>query len=678
MRALLVSLIFVAFLKSIAQDRQIDLEQFAERLFQVQDSDINYEDIYESLLLYQTSPINLNNTSREELSSLYILTPFQINNFFEHIEENGKLLSINELQVIEGFDLNSIFDLLPFVIVNERTDNRSLVQRIREETNNYFLLRYSRTLEKQAGYKEDGNFTGDPSTIYGRYRVSKSRDFSLGFTFEKDAGEAISWDANKKKYGMDYYSGHFFMENKGVFQTIAVGDFQLQFGQGLVFGAGFGAGKGSETVNSTKRNSIGIRPYASVLESGFFRGVGTTIKKHNLSFSTFYSCLNQDANLINDTTYSDFDEFVNAIQATGFHRTQTELNSKNQILEQNIGGVLEYKFNSRFKIGMASLHTFFDNPIQRKPNNYNQFEFKGDQNSLVSGFFNYGFQNFMLFGEIARSSSGGIGAVGGWMASLTPKIDMSMVLRNYAKDFHSFYGNAFGENSRVINEKGVYWGLKIKPSRKYEFALYYDRFSFPWLRFQAEAPSSGYEYLGRFTYRMSRNVTMFAQMRSESRETNFTDEESNLNTLQEGIKNNYIFNIDYKLNPVLTLKTRVQSSTFQQNGDLSSGYALIQDLNVSFRKVKLSTRAALFDTDDFINRQYVYEKDVLYAFSFPAYNGRGLRNYFLIQYQVFRNLTTWLRISRFNFVDRNTVGSGQNEIDGSRRTDVRFMIRLKI
>ena len=28
---------------------------------------------------------------------------------------------------------------------------------------------------------------------------------------------------------------------------------------------------------------------------------------------------------------------------------------------------------------------------------------------------------------------------------------------------------------------------------------------------------------------------------------------------------------------------------------------------------------ALFDTDDFDNRQYIYEKDVLWAFSIPAY-----------------------------------------------------------
>jgi hypothetical protein len=678
MRFIFTMLFIYCYTFIYSQDRQIDLEQFAERLFQVQDADINYEDIYESLLLYQTNPINLNNATREEISALYLLTPFQINNFFQHIEENGKLLSINELQTIDGFNLNTIFDLLPFVMVNERLDSRSLAQRIREETNNYFLLRYSRVVEKQAGYRNDGNFNGGPSTIYGRYRVSRSRDFSLGFTFEKDAGEAYLWNPKNKQYGLDYYSGHIFLENKGIFQTIAIGDFQLQYGQGLVFGAGFGAGKGSETVNSTKRNSTGIRPYASVLESGFFRGAGTTLKRNNLSFSTFYSRLNQDANLINDTTYSDFEEFVNSVQATGFHRTDSELNSRNQINEQNIGAIVEYEFNSRFKIGVASLHTFFNNPIQRKPNNYNQFEFKGDQNSLYSGFFNYGWQNFIIFGEIAQSSSGGIGAVGGWMASLTPKIDMSMVLRNYAKDFHSFYGNAFGENSRVINEKGVYWGLKIRPSRKYEFALYYDRFSFPWLRFGAEAPSSGYEYLGRFTYKISRSISMYAQMRAESRAVNFSDDESNLNTLKEGVKNNYILNVDYKLNEILSMKTRIQSSSYRLDENLTSGYALIQDLNLRFKKFKISTRAAIFDTDDFVNRQYVYEKDVLYAFSFPAYNGRGLRNYFLFQYQVFRNLTTWLRISRFNFADRNSVGSGQNEIDGSRRTDVKFMIRLKL
>jgi hypothetical protein len=450
-----------------AQNRpEIDLEEFAENLFDLQDDDVNYEDIYESLLLYFTNPINLNRTNREELSSLYILSPYQLNNFFDHQERHGNLLIINELQTIAGFDLATIRTLLQFVTVDERQDSRSLLQRIKEEENNYFLLRYGRALEKQEGYRtgEGSKYQGDQNTIYARYRISRSHDFSFGFTVEKDAGESFTW--SEKSKGFDYYSFHLSLQNKGIFKNITVGDYQMQFGQGLVYGAGFGSGKGSETVNSVKRNSIGVRPYASALESGFFRGAATTVALNKLEITAFYSNLNQDASLVNDTTYSDFEEFVNSVQSTGFHRTQNEISAKNEINEQSFGGALYYTFNPRFKIGGTFLNTLYSRPLQKKPNNYNQFEFVGDHNAIGSLYGTYVWQNFILFGEAAQSKSGGKGMVGGVMASLSPTIDMSIVLRNYEKDFHSFYGNAFSENSRIINEKGIYWGLKIQPNRK--------------------------------------------------------------------------------------------------------------------------------------------------------------------------------------------------------------------
>ena len=44
---------------------------------------------------------------------------------------------------------------------------------------------------------------------------------------------------------MDYWSFHFMLERQGKFRRVIVGDFQLQFGQGLLFGAGFSVGKGA-------------------------------------------------------------------------------------------------------------------------------------------------------------------------------------------------------------------------------------------------------------------------------------------------------------------------------------------------------------------------------------------------------------------------------------------------
>ncbi|HHP7241136.1 MAG TPA: hypothetical protein ACFCUD_05670 [Cyclobacteriaceae bacterium] len=683
-----------------ADQPEIDLETFIEEKFQILEEDINYDDLYESLYLFYTNPINLNNTTRGELISLYILSPEQVNNFFNYTEKNGKLLSIYELQAIPDFDLNTINRLLPFVVVREdKTDTRPLLNRILTERNNYFILRNIRNIEKKRGFKprteeeiientETGEvdtitntstpYAGDANRLYGRFRVSNTNDFSLGFTFEKDAGEAFTWDPNTNRYGLDYYSYHFFLENKGIIKKLAIGDFQAQFGQGLLMGAGFATGKGSATITSVMRTNTGLKPYSSVLESGFFRGIGTTINYGNIDYTVFYSRIKQDGNLQSDTTIStDFDEFVNSIQETGFHRTASEINNKNQITEQTYGANLLYRNDGNtLQLGVNFIGTNYSTPLQTRPRNYNQFEFEGDYNYNIGIYGNYYWRNFNFFGEAARSKSGGIGAIGGFAASLTHVIDLSFLLRNYDRDFHSFYGNAFGESSRIINESGLYWGIKIKPSKRYYLTAYYDKFNFPWLRFRTEAPSQGYEYLARFTYRPTRKIETFIQYRQEAKERTETFEEGdNLNRLVTGIKRNYWANVSYSVGNYLNLKSRVQFSNFDFNNEFSNGFAIYQDVNFTIDNFKISTRAALFDTDNFENAQYVYERDVLYAVSRPAYSGRGVRNYVIIQYRPVRDFTFWFRYARTRFSDRDVIGDGNERIDGDTRSEVRLQIR---
>ena len=151
-KAVIIIILIIPFFAS-AQNDDIDLEQFAERLFQVQDEDVSYEDIYESLLLLYTNKLNLNKAEPEEIASLYVLSPSQINNFFSYRDQFGTFLSINELQAIPDFDLETIRSLLPFVTITESdADSRPFMTRLLTEENNYFLLRWTRRLEEQVGY----------------------------------------------------------------------------------------------------------------------------------------------------------------------------------------------------------------------------------------------------------------------------------------------------------------------------------------------------------------------------------------------------------------------------------------------------------------------------------------------------------------------------------------------
>lgn len=680
-----------------AQNDDIDLEVFAERLFQVQDEDISYEDIYESLLLYYSNKLNLNRLAYEDLASLYVLNPNQLNDFFEYRERFGDFLSINELQAIPSFDLPTIRLLLPFVTVEESSvDNRPFFQRLVQEENNYLLLRFTSRIEEQQGYTEafpldttfirdEANdiidtvttpptrYLGDRNKIYGRFRTSRRDDFSLGFTFEKDNGERFVFNENQR--GFDFYSYHLLLENKLGFDKIMLGDFQLQVGQGIVFGAGFNPGKGAETINTTKRNTVGLRPYTSVLEAGFFRGGGITKKIGDLEIIGFYSRLKQDGTVRSDSTFSDFEEFVNSIQFTGLHRTPNEISNKDKVTEASLGGVIHYNPNRRLSFGVLGLNSKYSTPLQRTPNNYNQFEFKGDHNYIFSAFGHYTWQNFTFFGEAARSKSGGVGAVGGLVGSLSATVDFAMVLRNYDRDFHTFYGNAFSENSRNINEKGVYWGLAISPSKHHKLNVYYDRFSFPWLRFRTEAPSVGHEWLLRYTHNPNRKVSLYAQVRQQTRQVSIQNE--NLNTLADQVKYNYIFNVDYQLVPNLAFKTKIQSSHQDEAGEFTKGFAIIQDINFDIWILKFNTRMALFETDNFANAQYVYESDVLYAFSIPAYNGRGIRNYAMVRFDPLPNVSMWVRYARYSFRDRDQVGSDLESSLGSTSSEIKLMARIK-
>jgi hypothetical protein len=104
----------------------------------------------------------------------------------------------------------------------------------------------------------------------------------------------------------------------------------------------------------------------------------------------------------------------------------------------------------------------------------------------------------------------------------------------------------------------------------------------------------------------------------------------------------------------------------------------MQDLNGNLsHSLKMGGRIALFDTEDFENRQYVYEKNVLWAFSIPNYYGQGMRYYLLAQWKASDKFTFWARWARTVYTDRDVTGSGLQEILGNRITETNFQMRYQ-
>lgn len=681
--------------RSFAQEpmrKEIDIDLFVQELFQVQDEDINYEDLYELLFQLYRNRLDLNAASREELQNLYILSELQINQLSRHIQLNGRLLSLYELQAIPSFDKQTIDRLLPFVSVDElpsTADNRGLWKRMLEERNHYFIFRTERVLEDRNGYTQaepnssgqlPQRYLGDPFKLYGRYRWSRPKDFSLGFTFEKDPGEVLEWRPETRKYGFDFLSYHYQLYNQGRWKALALGDYNINFGQGLVFSPGFASGKGGEAVATVKRNGLGIRPYTSVLEFNYFRGGAATYRLHQqVEVTAFYSRRYTSGSLRSDSLDDGaVEEAVASLLITGFHRTPNEMTRRATILQQDFGGNLQaFSKDKSLQVGVNFLETRYDRPVDRELQVYNQFDFKGTRNPLVSGYFSKVIQNYNFFGEVAKAFAGGNAWVIGMIASLSTKVDFAMVARQYDKDYYSIYGNAFGERSRNANEEGVYMGIKVKPNRKWTFNAYADHFRSPWLAFVTDAPSFGSEYLGRVAWTPKRGVQVYGQFREETKGRNLRNNTTPLDIVVPTRRRNMLINLDWKLDDEISLRSRVQGGDFTQLNQMTKGYALVQDLVYEKGKFTISTRYAVFQTDDFETRQYVYEKDVLYAFSFPAYFGRGTRYYAMVRYSASRRLDFWIRWSRTTYRDRDEIGSGLELIEGNTRSDIKVQLRYR-
>lgn len=656
-------------------NRAIDVERLADDLFPVQDLDLDYSVLYENLAQILSNPINLNTTTEEQLRALFILNEKQVGNLIKYRNEQGRFLSVHELQVIPDFDLGTVRKLIPFVTVHDDGKNlSSLPRRVWQEKNNYFLLRYERTLESKKGFLNDttgtSRFQGSPDHLYGRFRVARAGDFSFGFTVEKDAGEQFKWSG--KQLGFDYSSIHAQVLNKGKLKNLILGDFQAQFGQGLIMGGGFGIGKGAEPITTIRKGNTGFSPYTSLNEAGFFRGAAVTVNlTKNIFFSGFFSHTGKDGNVSGDSTGSAFSSF----STTGLHRTESELENRKSLDETNMGMVASLK-EQNFETGIIFHHTHFSLPLNRTPTLNNQFAFSGSNNTNTGIFLNYSWSNFTFFSEAAHTWGHGTGMVGGILGSLSPELDIALLYRHYDRDFHSLYGNAFAESSTPQNESGYYLGGKYKFNKKYTLAGYTDFFKFPWLRFRGTAPSSGAEWLIRFSMQPSRETLLYFQAREESKIRNGTN--VNLFTTENAIKRNYWINMGYAAGKSLSFKTRLQLSTFSHEHIQTAGFALIQDMRFTFHKVDISARYALFDTDNFDNRQYVYEQDVWLAYAIPFYNGTGIRSYILMHYALSKKMDFWLRWARTRFTDRDIIGSGNETIVGNSRNDLTFQTRFKL
>lgn len=658
--------------RELAKDRVI--EKIYEQLMETTEGEGDFSTLYDDLSFFVENPINLNNTTKEELEKLRLLSDIQIENLLYYIYVNGKMETIYELQLIEAMDVFTIELLLPFIKIGAAGKSEHYqFKDILKYGKHKFLARFDGTFEQKQGYLQTGKdsetqqYIGDPFYTSLKYRFQSKDWVSLGLTAEKDAGEQF-WGAYNKGY--DFYSGFLQINDLWKFKTIVAGDFRANFGQGLVLYNEFRSGKSTSVVNVTAQSS-GLKKFSSTDEFNFFRGIGATARFKGFDITAFYSYRKMDG----DTTGGSFSSF----KTDGLHRTIGEMERKRTIDRQVLGFNASYR-HPKFKIGFTSVGSWLNIPLSLDIKPYNQFYFQGDKQFAASLDYYFQLQKFRFCGETAINEKGAIATLNSVFYSPVSILNLVILQRYFSPKYDAFFANAFSENSKTNNENGIYVGMEIEPFRLWKISAFADVFQFPWLQFGANQPSTGYETFLQIDYKPQRNIEMFGRFRHKSKEANISTMETKMAYIDNVEKTSFRYQIAYQVGKI-GFKNIIEINGANNEGTLPTyGFLIVQDIIYQLNSIDMTfnLRYEFFDAQNYNNRFYVYERDVPYVSSSPVLYGKGCRYYFNYKYGIIDGLAMYLRLAETIYTDdRETIGSGLETIQGHVKTDFRIHLQYQ-
>ncbi|MFN9710826.1 MAG: helix-hairpin-helix domain-containing protein [Bacteroidota bacterium] len=621
---------------------ELSIEQLSEQESFEQDDDAAIQQ-YEYL---KKDPLDINTAQKEDLQIFSFLTDLHIHHLLLYRKINGDFISIYELQAIPYWDESIIRQILPYVFVGNRAYRKQQWKAAWSQGRHLLLAgtTYKWYQDGQSILQMD-QYPGSRERSFVRYKYQYKNMLQYGIVADKDAGEA--WFKGVQKQGFDFYSVHAMARNLGKIKTLVLGDYTVNLGQGLLCWQSMAFKKSAE-VMMIKRQSAVLRPYHSAGEYLFQRGLGITMAHKAWSLTSFASIRNLTSKIYFDSIgkYSYF----SSVNSSGLHRTQSEQKNKAALQLITAGGNISYDL-SRLHIGMNLMHYDFGNVRQQKEAApYNLFSFRGNRYTNMSTDASYTFRNMHWFAELAQHQFRSSAFIGGLMMSLDPKVDLALLYRNMSPAYHAQFGNAFTESTFPSNEKGLYAGLTLRPKHQWKIDAYADLFMFPWLRYTADAPSIGREYMIQVMYAIRRQGQLYFRVRDELKMNN---EPSSSTNFKEGVRSERKINcrvqLDLNYNKSVTVRNRIEMLNLHQAGALKqSGFLCFLDLlyKPMMKPYAFNMRLQYFEADSYDSRIYAYENDVMYQFSIPAFYGQGYRGYINGRLKMGKNWNIWMRLSR--------------------------------
>ena len=267
----------------------------------------------------------------------------------------------------------------------------------------------------------------------------------------------------------------------------------------------------------------------------------------------------------------------------------------------------------------------------------------------------------------------------------------STVLRSYQRDFHSFYGRAFGDRSENRNEEGIFLGLRHQAASWLEVNAYHDMYRFPAVRYFVQMPSNGSETACYLRFRPAGADGWTLRLRQRRSARTVTTENGAGEDLRELIMDTRReVRCDWDREWANWLRSRwriewareapdVDERTLAGAGDPVQGIAGYVDVTVRpTNRLTCAARATLFDSQSGRISFYSYERHVPGVFSSRQLRGDGSRFYLLLSGRIAGGMRCSARYDLTHYRDRNIVSSGYDAIPGSRISRVAVQLDLEL
>ena len=661
MRQLVFYILLLFAMPAVAQN---DWQEALREWLTAEDLEEGYgEELMEQLEELVSEPINLNQTSPEELEALPFLTVQQVEGLMEYLAHYRPIRSLSELQMVGALDYHTRRLLQYFVVVGE--ERQPSVWPTMND-----LLKNGKHLFTATGkvpfYEREGDRNGYLGYKYRhdiRYQYTLGRRIKAGITAAQDAGEPFFSDNNR--WGYDQYNYYVQLRDFGRLEELNVGHYRVQIGMGLVMNTRFQMGK-LATLQTMGRGQHTLSAHSSRSAANHLQGLAATVRlSSKWRMTVFASHQAIDATLNNDGS-------ARTLLYSGYHRTPAELEKKHNTQETDLGGSIGWQ-QGTLHIHANAVYTHYDRPLQPLQNAlYRTYAAQG--NDFLNTSLDYGWNNrrWSFSGETALNRRGALATIHTVSARLSNQFSLMLLHRYYDKRYTAQHANSFREGSGIQNEHGIYLGGNWQPSRSWLVQGYADYAHFSWPRYQVSTESDAFDALLSAQYTKKR-WTWNMRYRMHVKQHDNDSKTFIINQTSHRLR----MMVDWTASETLTLRTQGDGVVVSEVGNNSRGMMLSQQARWQKRWLKVTGSLAWFRSDDYDSRLYQYEPSTQYDFSFPAYYGHGIRYALMAQATIGAHLSLATKLGITNYFDRTTIGTGLQQINHSSQTDLLVQVGYK-